>query len=97
MQIELQIVYLEEHATPSTYVMPDVISVEVQFGVDIPPKLIQVKRAAASSSSSYAQQRRRPRQPASERRRSCWLLLASVVVAAAAAAAPALVPAMRRG
>ena len=41
-QIELQIVYLEEHAVPSTYVMPDVISVEVQFGVDIPPKLIQV-------------------------------------------------------
>ena len=27
---------------PSSYVMPDVISVEVQFGVDIPPKLIQV-------------------------------------------------------
>ena len=42
LQIELQIVYLEEHAVPSTYVMPDVISVEVQFGVDIPPKLIQV-------------------------------------------------------
>uniref|UniRef100_A0A7S2J4U9 IQ motif and ubiquitin-like domain-containing protein n=1 Tax=Haptolina brevifila TaxID=156173 RepID=A0A7S2J4U9_9EUKA len=41
-QIELQIVYLEDHATPSTYVMPDVISVEVQFGADIPPKLIQV-------------------------------------------------------
>ena len=41
-QIELQIVYLEEHATPSSYVMPEVISVEVQFGVDIPPKLIQV-------------------------------------------------------
>jgi len=41
-QVELQIVYLEDHATPSTYVMPDVISVEVQFGADIPPKLIQV-------------------------------------------------------
>jgi len=41
-QIELQIVYLEEHTTPSTYVMPNVISVEVQFGADIPPKLIQV-------------------------------------------------------
>ena len=41
-QIELQIVYLEESAVPSSYVMPDVISVEVQFGVDIPPKLIQV-------------------------------------------------------
>ena len=27
---------------PSSYVMPDVISVEVQFGVDIPPKIIQV-------------------------------------------------------
>jgi hypothetical protein len=40
--IELQIVYLEEQAMPSSYVMPDVISVEVQFGVDIPPKLIQV-------------------------------------------------------
>jgi len=41
-QVELQIVYLEEQATPSSYVMPDVISVEVRFGVDIPPKLIQV-------------------------------------------------------
>jgi len=41
-QIELRIVYMEEHAAPSSYVMPDVISVEVQFGVDIPPKLIQV-------------------------------------------------------
>jgi len=41
-QVELQIVYLEERATPSMYVMPDVISVEVQFGPDIPPKLIQV-------------------------------------------------------
>ena len=41
-QIELQIVYLEEHTTPSSYVMPDVVSVEVQFGADIPPKLIQV-------------------------------------------------------
>jgi len=40
-QVELQIVYLEEQATPSSYVMPDVISVEVRFGVDIPPKLIQ--------------------------------------------------------
>lgn len=43
LQIELQIVYLEEHTTPSTYVMPNVISVEVQFGADIPPKLIQVR------------------------------------------------------
>jgi hypothetical protein len=42
-QVELQIVYLEDHATPSSYVMPDVISVEVQFGADIPPKLIQVR------------------------------------------------------
>ena len=41
-QVELQIVYLEEHTTPSSYVMPDVVSVEVQFGADIPPKLIQV-------------------------------------------------------
>jgi len=41
-QVELQIVYLEEHVTPSSYVMPDVVSVEVQFGADIPPKLIQV-------------------------------------------------------
>ena len=40
--VELQIVYVEDHSTPSTYVMPDVISVEVQFGADIPPKLIQV-------------------------------------------------------
>jgi len=41
-QVELQIIYMEERPTPSQYVMPDVISVEVQFGVDIPPKLIQV-------------------------------------------------------
>lgn len=41
-QVELQIVYLEEHARPSNYIMPDILSVEVQFGVDIPPKLIQV-------------------------------------------------------
>jgi hypothetical protein len=42
-QVELQIVYLEEHITPAAaYVMPDVVSVEVQFGADIPPKLIQV-------------------------------------------------------
>lgn len=40
--VELQIVYIEEHAAPATYIMPGVISVEVQFGVDIPPKLIQV-------------------------------------------------------
>jgi len=41
-QIELQIVYLEERVVPSTYVMPDIIQVEVHFGADIPPKLIQV-------------------------------------------------------
>merc|ERR1740133_363494 len=42
-QVELQIVYLEEHITPAAaYVMPDVVSVEVQFCADIPPKLIQV-------------------------------------------------------
>eukprot|EP00908_Phaeocystis_cordata_P015653 Transcript_2683.p1 GENE.Transcript_2683~~Transcript_2683.p1 ORF type:complete len:517 (-),score=265.92 Transcript_2683:76-1626(-) len=41
-QVELQIVYLEERAAPSNYRMPDVVSVEVQFGADIPPKLIQV-------------------------------------------------------
>ena len=41
-QVELQIVYMDENITPSSYVMPDVISVEVQFGADIPPKLIQV-------------------------------------------------------
>ena len=41
--VELQIVYTDEgQQAPSHYVMPDVISVEVQFGVDIPPKLIQV-------------------------------------------------------
>ena len=45
-QVELQIIYMEERPTPSQYVMPDVISVEVQFGVDIPPKLIQVPRSA---------------------------------------------------
>ena len=44
-QVELQIVYLEEHITPAAaYVMPDVVSVEVQFGADIPPKLIQVRQ-----------------------------------------------------
>ena len=42
VQIELQIVDLEEHTTPSSYVMPDMITVEVQFGADIPPKLIHV-------------------------------------------------------
>ena len=41
-QVELQIIYMEERLAPSQYVMPEVISVEVQFGVDIPPKLIQV-------------------------------------------------------
>ena len=42
--VELQIVYTDEgQPAPSHYVMPDVISVEVQFGVDIPPKLIQVR------------------------------------------------------
>lgn len=41
--MELQIVYLESDSpAPSTYTMPDVISVEVKFGADIPPKLIQV-------------------------------------------------------
>ena len=30
--VELQIVYVEDHSTPSTYVMPDVISVEVLPG-----------------------------------------------------------------
>lgn len=42
-QVELRIVYLEEqHGTPTSYVMPDVISVAVHFGVDIPPKVIEV-------------------------------------------------------
>ena len=41
--IEMQIIYMEERPAPSMYVMPDVISVEVQFGLDIPPKLIQVR------------------------------------------------------
>ena len=41
-QVQLQIVYIEEHATPTMYAMPDVISVEVHFGADLPPKLIQV-------------------------------------------------------
>lgn len=49
-QVELQIVYLEEHITPApAYVMPDVVSVEVQFGADIPPKLIQVRQPALQS------------------------------------------------
>ena len=41
-KVELRIIYLDERAATSSYVMPDVISVEVQFGADIPPKLIQV-------------------------------------------------------
>ena len=41
-QVELQIVYLEDHVVPSTYVMPDIISVEVAYGEDIPPKVIDV-------------------------------------------------------
>jgi len=42
-EVELHIVYLESSApAPTAYVMPDVISVEVQFGSDIPRKLIQV-------------------------------------------------------
>ena len=43
-QVELQIVYMEENTIPSApYVMPDVVTVEVQFGADVPPKLIQVR------------------------------------------------------
>ena len=45
--IELQIVFHAEHSTPSSYVMPDVISVEVRFGADIPPKLIQARTTSA--------------------------------------------------
>ena len=46
-QIELRIVYMEEHPPPSSYTMPDTISVEVEFGVDIPPKLIQAGQLSA--------------------------------------------------
>ena len=34
-EVQLEIVYLDDHAVPSMYVMPDVISVEVHFGPDI--------------------------------------------------------------
>ena len=42
LKLELRIVYLQEHAQPTDYTMPDVIDVEVHFGADIPPKLMQV-------------------------------------------------------
>jgi len=42
-EMKLHIVYLDSGAPAATaYTMPDVISVEVHFGADIPPKLIQV-------------------------------------------------------
>eukprot|EP00965_Chrysotila_dentata_P055695 1847471-Pleurochrysis_carterae.AAC.3 len=40
--LELQIIYLDDSVAPEAYVMPDVISVEVHFGSDIPPKLVSV-------------------------------------------------------
>jgi len=41
--VELQIVYVDQgQSAPTGYRMPDTISVEVHFGADIPPKLIQV-------------------------------------------------------
>ena len=52
-KLELRIVYLQEHAQPTDYTMPDVIDVEVHFGADIPPKLMQVPIERASKKKPF--------------------------------------------
>ena len=52
-KLELRIVYLTEHAAPTDYTMPDVIDVEVHFGADIPPKLMQVPIERASKKKPF--------------------------------------------
>jgi len=43
VELQLHISFLAASAErPAGYMMPDVITVEVIFGADIPPKLIQV-------------------------------------------------------
>ena len=51
--LELNIVYLEGPTGTAAYTMPDVVAVEVHFGADIPPKMIQVRRCEAAACASY--------------------------------------------